>query len=141
MKKPTPLILTAWVVHAAAWFLPAIKAHDFQPPLPGWKAFRHASCPILPCKGIEFDTQWHAVLSTISVVTTLFFVLWSPWVAIGGSRSLRRFSAWAAATAFVVNSHWIFIFGSERSELAIGFYLWWFSFLLLAIGLFMSRDA
>jgi hypothetical protein len=75
------------------------------------------------------------------MVTTLFFVLWSPWVVLRGSQSLRRFSAWAAATAFVVNIHWIFIFGSARSELAIGFFLWWFSFLLLAIGLFMSRDA
>ena len=28
MKKPTPLILTAWVLHAATWFLAAIEAHD-----------------------------------------------------------------------------------------------------------------
>ena len=141
MKRPTPLILTAWFLHAAAWFLPAIKAHDFQAPLPGWKAFRYASCAILPCEGIQFETPHHAVLSAISVLTTLFFVLWSPWVVLRGSRSLRGFSAWAAATAFVFNVHWIFIFGSERAELAIGFFLWWFSFLLLAIGLFMSRDA
>lgn len=140
MKKPTPLIVTAWVLHAAAWFLPAIKAHDFQAPMPGWKAFRYASCAILPCEGIHFQTVHHAVLSTMSVITTLFFVLWSPWAVLHGSRSLLRFSAWAATTAFVLNIHWIFIFGSERSELAIGFFLWWFSFLLLAIGLFMFRD-
>jgi hypothetical protein len=140
MKKPNPLILTAWVVHVVAWFLPAIKAHDFQPPLPGWKAFRLASCAILPCEGIEFEKPYQAVLSAVSVVTTLFFVLWSPWAVLRGSRSLRRFSAWAAAAAFVFNIHWIVIFGSQRSELAIGYFLWWISFLLLAIGLFLSRD-
>jgi hypothetical protein len=136
MKKPNPLILTAWVLHAVAWFLVAIKAHDYQAPVPGWMAFRYASCAILSCEGIEFEKPYQAVLSALSVITTLFFVLWSPWAVLRGSRSLRRFSAWAAAAAFVLNIHWIFLFGSDRSELAIGYYLWWLSFLLLAIGLF-----
>ncbi|MGO9841442.1 MAG: hypothetical protein ACLPZF_09640, partial [Candidatus Acidiferrales bacterium] len=52
------------------------------------------------------------------------------------SRSLRRGFAWAAAAAFIFNAHWIVIFGSERSELTTGYFLWWCSFLLLAIGLF-----
>ena len=138
MKKTNPLILTAWVFHAVAWFLVAIKAHDYQAPVPGWKAFRYACCAIWPCEGIQFEQQYETVLSAISVITTLFFVLWSPWAVLSGARSLRRFSAWAAVAAFVLNTHWIFLFGSYRSELAIGYYLWWLSFLLLAIGLFMS---
>src|SRR3974377_1770627 len=80
MKKSVLLILAAWMLHVAAWFLPAIKAHDFQAPVSGWKAFRYTSCAVWLCKGIQFDTPYHAALSTSSVVKTLFFVLYSPWV-------------------------------------------------------------
>jgi len=74
----------------------------------------------------------------VSVLATLFFVLCSPWVVLRGSRSVRKFSAWAAAAFFVFNTHWIVIFGSERSQLTIGYFVWWFSFFLLAIGLFRN---
>ena len=140
MKKANLLILAAWILHAASWFLPAIRAHDFQQPLPGWKAFRYAACAVWPCEDIQFDTMYHAVLATVSVTTTLFFVLCSPWVVMRGSRSLRRCSAWAAATAFLFNTHWIVIFGPQRWELTIGYYLWWLSFFLLAIGLALSLE-
>jgi hypothetical protein len=118
MRKPYLLISAAWLLHFVAWFLPVIKPGEFRPAIPGWQAFRYA------------------VLSTMSAITTLFFILASPWVALRGSRSIRRGLAWAAAAAFVFNAHWIVIFGSERSELSTGYFLWWCSFLLLAIGLF-----
>ena len=51
-----------------------------------------------------------------------------------------RLVAWTAAGAFVFNTHWIVIFGSDRGDLRIGYYLWWISFLLLALALFaLSR--
>jgi hypothetical protein len=110
MKKPTPLILAAWILHAAAWFLPTLKAQDFRPAVPGWKATRLAACAIWPCGDVQFQTVHHAVLATVSVATTLFFVLCSPWVVLRGSQSLRRWSAWVAVAAFVFNMHWIVIF-------------------------------
>jgi hypothetical protein len=64
--------------------------------------------------------------------------LCSPWVVLRGSRSLRRWSAWAVAAAFIFNTHWIITFGPQRTQLALGYYLWLLSFLLLAIGLFVS---
>jgi hypothetical protein len=73
MKKPTLLICTAWILHAAAWFLPVLKGQDFRPPTVGWKAFRLAACAIWPCKGVQFETVHHEVLATVSVVTTLLF--------------------------------------------------------------------
>jgi hypothetical protein len=55
-----------------------------------------------------------------------------------GKRSLRRASAWAAATAFLVNLHWYIRLSRDgwRSGLGIGYFLWWSSFVVLAIGLF-----
>ena len=59
------------------------------------------------------------MLFTISTLTTLLF--------IPGS--------------FVVNAHWYVLYGgSARQDLRIGFFLWWLSFLLVALGLFdLSR--
>jgi len=140
MRKPNLLILAAWALHVASWFLPVLKAQDYHPMVPGWKAFRLAACALWPCEGVEFETLHHAVLATISVITTLFFLFCSPWVVLRGSRRLRRYAAWAAAAAFAVNTHWIVIFGEKRSELTIGFFMWWLSFLVLAIGLFASHN-
>jgi hypothetical protein len=132
------LILVAWIVQVVSWFLPAFIAQDIGAPVAGWQAFRLSACAIWPCEEVQFQTLHHAVLATLSVITTLFFVLCSPWVVLRGSRLLRRWSAWVVAAAFIFNTHWIITFGPQRSQLAIGYFLWWLSFLLLAIGLFVS---
>jgi hypothetical protein len=138
MSNPNHLTLGAWIVHVASWFLPACRVQDIGAPVAGWKAFRLAACAIWPSEEVQFQTVHHEVLATLSVITTLFFVLCSPWVVLRGSRLLRRWSAWVAAAAFIFNMHWIILFGPQRSQLAIGYFLWLLSFLLLAIGLFVS---
>ena len=137
MRKANLLIWAAWILHVASWFLPTVKPHDFAA-VPGWQAFRFAACAIWTCGETEFQTVHHAVLATVSMTTTLLFVLCSPWVVLRGSQSLRQWSAWVAAAAFVFNMHWIVTFGPQRSELAVGYFVWLLSFLLLAVGLFVS---
>ena len=80
------------------------------------------------------------MLFTISTLTTLLFIPGSVWAVLGGSRA-RRASAWVATLSFVVNAHWYVLYGgSARQDLRIGFFLWWLSFLLVALGLFdLSR--
>jgi hypothetical protein len=143
MRKPHLLIAGAWLVHAAAWFLPVEKEGVKLPQgLPGWQAFRVAACAIWPYEGWNIGGWYNIVLSTMSAATTLLFVLGSVWVVWTGSRAVRRASAWIATAAFIVNAHWFIRFGSDRFDLRIGFFLWWSSFLLLAIGLFhLSRRA
>jgi hypothetical protein len=133
--------MSAWLLHAAAWFLPVVtgvKGGEIGPSLPGWLAFLMACRAIWPSADTFFDTKYETALAIVSVVTTLFFIVGSPWVALRGSRSLRRASAWTAATAFVVNAHWYVLRGSDRwlSDLGVGYFLWWFSFVVLAISLF-----
>ena len=138
MRKPNLIILIAWTAYVLAWFLPVLRSTDEHGLVRGWLATRLAACGVWPCRGIEFEALHHAVLATISVLTTVVFLLCSPLVVLRGSAKGVRFAAWAATAAFVFNTHWIIIFGPERSQLAIGHYLWWLSFLLLAIGLFVS---
>jgi len=138
ISSPNRLILAAWIAYVTSWFLPAFDVQEIGARVAGWKAFRLATCAIWPCKDVQFKTLGHAVLATLSAMTTLFFVLCSPWVVLRGSRVLRGWSAWIATGAFVFNTHWIIAFGPQRSELAVGYFLWLLSFLLLAIGLFVS---
>jgi hypothetical protein len=139
MRKPNLFILAAWALHVASWFLPVLKAQDYHGVVVGWRAFRLAACAVWPCEDVQFQTSYHAVLATLSVLTTLLFLLCSPLVVLRGSLVLQKITAWAAAAAFAINTHWIIIFGEKRSELTIGFFLWWSSFLLLAVGLFTSH--
>jgi hypothetical protein len=70
------------------------------------------------------------------------FVLGAGWVVAIRSRRLRRVSAWIAACAFIINAHWIlWIDRPGRFDLRAGYFLWWASFLLLAIGFFLLPDA
>jgi hypothetical protein len=139
-KRISLLVLMAWVLHLAAWFLPVVKAQDFRAAIMGWNAFRLAACGVWPCEGVKFQGMIYSVLATISVLTTLFFILCSPWVVLWGSRTVQKTATWFAAAAFVFNAHWIVIFGPQKSLLTIGYILWWLSFLLLAIGLFRLAE-
>lgn len=137
MRRPHLLISGAWLLQLTAWFLPVVKGGVSLPGgLPGWQAFRVAFCAVWPYESFHFDAWYFAVLATVSAVTTLFFIFGSPWVALRGSRSLQRGCAWVATTVFIVNTHWYVLFGSDRSDLRMGYFLWWLSFIVLAIGLF-----
>jgi hypothetical protein len=138
MKKQHTLIWAAWLTQTIAWFLPVeIEEKSFTSPqyLPGWQAFRVASAAVWPYRDIVFEHWYNAVLTTLSAATTLLFILGSVWVVWFGSRTVRRASAWIAASAFVINAHWYVFLGDARKDLRIGYFLWWLSFLLLAWGL------
>ncbi len=137
MRRPYLLISSAWLLHAIAWFLPVVKGEvTFPHGLPGWQAFRVAAGPVWPYESFTTDEWYYAVLSVISAATTPLFILGSVWVVSRGACTLRRASAWVATSAFIVNAHWYVLFGSDRKDLRIGYFLWWFSFLFLALGLF-----
>jgi hypothetical protein len=82
-------------------------------------------------------------LSTISAATTILFELGAGWVVAIRSRKLRRVSAWISACAFIINAHWVlwYVLAADGFNLRVGYFLWWASFLLLAIGLFLLSDA
>jgi hypothetical protein len=139
MTRPGFLISGAWLLQGAAWFLPVVTSIGGGriDPLDGLGAFLAASSAVWP--GATFLGTWFdAVLATLSVVTTIVFIIGSPWMVLRGTRSLRRASAGVAAIAFLVNAHWYVLLSPNGwvSGLGIGYFLWWWSFLLLATGLF-----
>src|SRR5215468_2390053 len=141
MRRPVLLIACAWLAFSVAWFLPVVnESVKFPSDLPGWQAFRVAAADVWPYENLKND---YPVLSSLSALTTPLFILGSLWLVFHASKTLRRTFAWTAVVAFIVNAHWYVDFGSDRKDLRIGYFLWWFSFLLAALGLFdlTSRKA
>ena len=137
MRRPHLLILVAWLLNGAAWFLPVVTGvggGKIGPPITGVGAFLMAASAVWPSQFL--GTGYEAVLSTLSVLTTLFFLVGSPWAVLRGTRSLRRVSARVAAAAFVFNAHWYIRLRSDGwiSNLGVGYFLWWLSFAVLALG-------
>lgn len=134
MRRPYLLIALAWLLNASAWFLPAVTGLDggrIGPSIKGFEAFVMALCVVRPDNFVNFGVGY-SLLAILSVLTSLLFVLASPWVMLRGTRTIRRFSAWAAAVAFVLNTHW----NRWELSLGIGYFFWWFSFAVVAVGLF-----
>jgi hypothetical protein len=140
MRRAHLLISAAWLLHGAAWFLPVVTSIGGGKidPITGWEAFLAASTAFWPHTDSLFGTWYEALFATASVGTTVFFVVGSTWALLRGSHSLRRVFASAAAMAFLVNSHWYVRLRHDGwvSDLGIGYFLWWWSFIILAIGLF-----
>jgi len=139
MRGPHLLISVAWLLNGSAWFLPVVTGvggGKIGPPVTGAEAFGMAASAVWPSQFL--GTGYEAVLSTLSVLTTLFLIVGSPWVVLRGTRSLRRGSAWVAAAAFLFNTHWYIRLRPDGwiSNLGVGYFLWWLSFAILAIGLF-----
>jgi hypothetical protein len=140
MRRAHLLIFGAWLIFAAAWLLPVVSdGGTFPSTLPGWQAFRTALSPVWPYEGAQF-TGIGAVAAVLSAVTTILFIVvfmaGSRWIVWRGSRSVRRVSAWVAVGAFALDAHWYFFYGMNQSGLMVGYFLWWFSFLVMAMGLF-----
>jgi len=139
MTRRHLVIAAAWLLHTASWFLPAVKGilgSRLDHSIPGWSVFLSETCALRPCEGTSVDPWYGTAISVIGVITTVFFVLVSPWIVWRASRKLRRAAALVAAGAFVVNSQWYVFYVPDRSDLGIGYFLWCSSFALLAIGLF-----
>jgi hypothetical protein len=135
--KRYKVIVFAWLLHVLAWFLPAIKDGVTLPTgVPGWEALRVALIPIWPTGDVLTEEWYWSVLRSVSGLTNLVMAA-SLWVVLRSSRTASRAFAWAATTAFLINASWYVIWlPGDRADLRIGYFLWWFSFALLAGGLF-----
>jgi hypothetical protein len=139
MTKRYVVIATAWLLHAASWFLPAIKGFlgsRLDHGIRGWEVFLAQTCALRPCGAESADPWYGTAISAAGVVTTVLFVLVSPWIVWRASRRVRLAAAFVATAAFVVNSQWYVFYVPDRSDLGVGYFLWCSSFGLLAIGLF-----
>ena len=135
--KSRILLTTGDLLFAAAWVLPVIKdGVTFPSGLPGWQAFRVAASPLWPYGGVAADTWYHASLALLSAATNLVMLSVLTFSVRRGVSN--RPAGIAAIVAFAVNAQWILQEGA-RSDLRIGYYTWWLSFLLVGCGLLLVQ--
>ncbi len=128
-------------MHGTAWLLPVIKDGVTLPDgLPGWQAFRVAFAPVWPYEDVKYQASYLAVLAVLSALSNLV-MLSSPLSLMARLHRYVAAFGWVALGAFAVDSHWLVMgLGSDDwIDLRIGYFLWWGSFLLLAMTMFFSR--
>src|SRR5260370_17261529 len=80
MTKRYLVIATAWLIHTASWFLPAVKGFlgsRLDHGIPGWAVFLSQTCALRPCGVASADPWYGTAISAAGVVTTVLFVLGS----------------------------------------------------------------
>ncbi len=125
--------MLAIVANALGWALPVIE--DDQRVYRGVHAFRVALSPLWPYEQFHMPGGYMMWLSVASALTNVVFVvmaavLW-PHVARATGSRLGVFVLGAAA---LLNLHWTMTLQGNAADLAIGYYVWVASFVLLLLA-------
>jgi hypothetical protein len=130
MSRVAVTLLCAAIANALGWALPVID--DAR----GWQAFRVAMSPVWPFEGFRIPDVWLMVISVLSGLTNVLFVVVAAMLLAGASGSRARRLLWIAAAATLLNLHWVLSMQQSRDELEAGYFLWVASFALLALAAF-----
>lgn len=132
MKASRAVIGIAWLLYAASWFFQVVKdgttlSHGT---LPGWEAFHTA----LLLDGFE-GSRIEGIIWVLSALTN-FLMIASPIILLSRLDKLKRLLPWLLVLATILNTQWLILSGMKLAEFRAGYYLWWASFLLLAVASF-----
>jgi hypothetical protein len=136
MNASRTLLAIAGIMYLVGWFLPVAEGGSkFLQGVPGWEALMVGLAPLWE-RSAWNDPSWSA-LSVLSAVTNLVMIGSLVPIRSRGRTGLLAV-AFAGVACLAVNSSWFFRNDSDV-HLEIGYYLWWWSFLPLAIGAFLLR--
>lgn len=122
----------AIVAHALGWWLPVVR--DYR----GWQAFRVAFSPVWPFEQFRLEPGLLLLLSVASALTNVAFVVLAALLLAGARPKAVAYGALAAA---LLDLHWPFSMGSQRSQLEEGYAVWVASFVLLALAAWLKSAA
>ena len=133
MTRSKVLWILAIVANALGWALPVIE--DDQRVYRGVHAFRVALSPLWPYEQFHMPAGYMMWLSIASALTNVLFVgmaayLW-PYVARATGSRIGVFVLGATA---LLNLHWTVTMQDNAADLAIGYYVWVGSFVLLLLA-------
>jgi hypothetical protein len=124
------LWICALIAHLLGWVLPVIR--DYR----GAQAFRVALSPIWPYENFRIPAGQTVWLSVASGLTNVVFVVLAAWlwprIARGAARS--RVAVFVLGAAALLNLHWTFTMEQSANDLAVGYYVWVLSFVLLLLA-------
>jgi hypothetical protein len=122
--------LAAAIAHVLGWVLPVVN--DYR----GWQAFRVAFSPVWPFENFDIQPGLILVLSVLSALTNVLFVVVAVVLLLGPARTLQRARAvlWTVAAAALLDLHWPISMGDMGAELENGYFIWVGSFALLTLA-------
>jgi hypothetical protein len=137
--RPDHLLYVTWATYVASWFLPLWDA-ALPENLPGWEAFKFAF-GVLQRRRIRanYVTSFETSMSLLGGMSN-FLMLGSIVFLFTRDSGVALAYAGAAALAFGINAWWLTYASETDRELVDwknwqpGYFLWWFSFLLLAMS-------
>jgi hypothetical protein len=135
MPRPGRVVGAAWLINAIAWFIPVHKYGVRLPKgVPGWEAFRLAVSPIWPYDGSGSWDPWYGAALVVASGLTNLLMVGSLLIFFQRARPriLLIVFAWTTIGAAMVNAQWVF--DKDWTDLRLGYYLWWASFMLLSVG-------
>jgi hypothetical protein len=134
MTRAKALWICAAIANALGWALPVID-DESRGVYRGFHAFRVALSPLWPYEEFHLPQGYFTWLSIASAFTNVLFValavyLW-PRVARSAGSHLAVYALGAAA---LLNLHWTVTMQDSADDLAIGYYVWVMSFVLLLLA-------
>jgi hypothetical protein len=129
MTRPLAFWICAVVANALGWALPVVDEYR------GMHAFRVALSPIWPYEEFRIPDGYLVWLSVASAITNVVFVavaayLW-PRLARGSG---SRLAVFVLGAAVLLNLHWTITMEDSARDLAVGYYVWVVSFVLLLLA-------
>ncbi len=132
MKRTTTVFAIAAIMYVLSWFMPVVDGGTTlaQGGVPGWEAFRVALSPIWPYEGLSGDSWFSDLISVISGLTNLWFIVSVAILAAWPERSVHHV-LWGLVLCALVNALW-FVLAEARGDLLVGYYVWFSAFVVLA---------
>jgi hypothetical protein len=133
MTRAKAVWICAVVANALGWALPVID--DDNRVYRGFHAFRVALSPFWPYEEFHVPTGYFTWLSIASALTNVLFVAIAVYLWPRVARSVgSRVAVFALGAAALLNLHWTVTMQDSADDLAIGYYVWVMSFVLLLLA-------
>jgi hypothetical protein len=133
MTRTKVLWIAAVLANLLGWTLPVIS--DANRTYLGVHAFRVALSSVWPYEGFHLPAGYLVWLGVASALTNAVFAafavhLWPRAGRSGGSRA----AVFVLGAAALLNLHWTITMQDSADDLAIGYYVWVVSFVLLLLA-------
>ena len=127
------LWILALVANALGWVLPVIE--DDQRVYRGVHAFRVGLSPLWPYEQFHIPAGYMMWLSVASALTNLVFIVMALclWPRVARATASRA-GVFVLGAAALLNLHWTVTMRGNAADLAIGYYVWVVSFVLLLLA-------
>jgi lipopolysaccharide export LptBFGC system permease protein LptF len=133
MTRAKVFWVLAIVANALGWALPVIE--DNQRVYRGVHAFRVALSPLWPYEQFRMPAGYMTWLSIASALTNVVFVVMAAYLWPQVARATgSRVGVFVLGGAALLDLHWTVTMQENAADLAIGYYVWVASFVLLLLA-------